>query len=174
MTGWTSHAEFKVREVRSDITEETSGLILHGVNCKGVMNFGIAKAIRTKWPEVYTRFNKNGSGVKLLGTLDIVTINAIDKLFIGNGYTQLNYGYDGQQYASITAIETVIQRAFNWIRSYNELIDIFNDGELNTNLILKSSKLGCSLGGLDWGTQVKPIFEKYEDIFRTEAEIFYI
>lgn len=156
--------------INEDITKQTTGFILHGTNTRGVMNAGVAKAIRNMWPQVYTQFKKNGSGEHLLGTLDIIKINST--LYVGNGYTQLNYGRDGKQYADIKAVESVIQQAFYWVAMNNQqLSELYDSPQL---FVLKSSKIASVLGGLDWETQVKPVFEKYEQLSGAEVEIYYI
>jgi O-acetyl-ADP-ribose deacetylase (regulator of RNase III) len=147
-----------MRLIKGDITQETSGLIIHGCNTVGGFGSGVAGAVRRKWPQVHHRFSQMGTGKHLLGTLDIVKID--DNLFIGNGYTQETCGYDGQRYASPEAIDRVLQKAFVYCH-------------LN-NIQLKSPMIGSGLGGLDWETEVKPLFEKYEQIYNTEVNIYYI
>jgi O-acetyl-ADP-ribose deacetylase (regulator of RNase III) len=143
----------------NDITNETEGAILHGVNCSGyAYKSGVASAIRKQWPNAYNSYVKRGGGVHLLGTIDIIQVN--DDLLVINGYTQETYGYDGQRYASPEATDRVLQKAF--VYCY-----------LN-NIQLKAPMIGSGLGGLDWETEVKPLFEKYEKIYNIQAEIFYI
>lgn len=51
---------------RGDLLASDCNVICHQVNCKGVMNAGIAKAIRNKYPQVYdvfmTSFASKGIG----------------------------------------------------------------------------------------------------------------
>lgn len=144
--------------IKGDITLETEGLIIHGVNCSGKMASGVALAIRNKWPVVYTRFVEAGSGQKLLGLLDTIWIN--DKLCIGNGYTQLTYGYDGQRYADLEAVRSVVHKAFLWCEMYQ--------------LALKAPKIASDRGGLSWDDEVKPLFLGNERKFGFESKIYHI
>lgn len=144
--------------IHQDITLENSGLIIHGVNCQRRMGSGVALAIKNKWPAVYDQYMEQGSGKIMLGKLHIIQITP--DLFVGNGYTQEFFGYDGAKYADIQAVDIVLHKAF--MQCY-----------LN-NIQLKAPKIGCQLGGLDWESEVKPLFEKYEDKFGTQAEIYYI
>ena len=48
--------------IQKDITTERHGLIIHGVNCQGVMGSGVALAIRNKWPVVYDEYKKHRQG----------------------------------------------------------------------------------------------------------------
>lgn len=142
--------------IYKDITTETSGLIVHGVNCQLVMGGGVALAIRNKWPIVYQTYRTKGKGGHLLGTLDIIEIS--DDLYVGNGYTQEFLGYDDFKYADIASVDAVLQKAFTCCQL--------------AALQLKTVKIGCLRGGLDWDTEIKPLFEKYESQFGAEAQIF--
>lgn len=98
-----------VQELVGDVTSPTVGIIGHGVNCQGVMGSGVAKAIREKFPQAYTEYKKLCDRTKpesLLGVTQLVQIT--DDLYVANMFTQLNYGADGKQYASIVAIREAI------------------------------------------------------------------
>lgn len=144
--------------IHQDITLENSGLIIHGVNCQRRMGSGVALAIKNKWPVVYDEYMKYGMGKDMLGKLHIIKV--APNLYVGNGYTQEFFGYDGAKYADIDAVDAVIHKAFLecWL----------------TDTQLKAPKIGCQLGGLDWDSEVKPLFEKYEQYYGTQAEIYYI
>jgi O-acetyl-ADP-ribose deacetylase (regulator of RNase III) len=142
--------------IYGDITKETSGLLVHGCNTRGVMGGGVALAIRNKWPIVYQTYRSRGKGKHLLGSLDIIKIT--DELYVGNGYSQEFLGTTNIKYADITAVNLVLQKAFSWCYI--------------NNVQLKTVKIGCLRGGLDWTTEVKPLFEKYEAHFKSEAQIF--
>lgn len=142
--------------IKGDITNETTGCLLSGVNCSGTaMNSGLAKAIRARWPEVYEYYKANGSGKDLLGTIHILDIT--DELKIINGYTQERYGYDGAQYADLQSVESVIKRACMYAHLYG--------------VQLKTVKIGCGLGGLDW-SQVGTLIERYEDCYSVVVEVY--
>lgn len=156
--------------INENITGQTTGLIIHGVNCSGAMGSGVALAIKTQWPQIYTKFKEVGPGEELLGQLDIIRINA--GLYIGNGYTQLNYGKDGKRYADLNAVDKVLQSAFLWVDVMNCTINsLVENGDL---FVLKAPKIASALGGLDWDTEIAPLFLKYEAEFGAEAEIYYI
>ena len=158
--------------INEDITQDftSPSLRIHSVNCSGVMGSGVALAYKTKWPQIYTRFKEIGAGESLLGDLDIIRIDANN--YIGNGYGQLYYGKDGTRYADPNAIDTIVHKAFAWVTLMNNTINsIVENGEL---FVLKSPKIASDLGGLDWDTEVAPIFLKYEELFGIESEIYYI
>lgn len=129
--------------IQKDITTvEEPFIIMHGVNCQDKMGSGVAKALYTKWPLVKEAYHlvKN----KELGWIDIVRV--ADKGYVVNCFTQEFYGYDGKRYADLKAIETCIRKVLINAEGY----DISN---------IYSPKIGCGLGGLDWETEVKPLFE---------------
>jgi len=134
----------KVSLVKGDITEIKIGVIGHGVNCRGKMGAGVAKAIAERWPLVkekyLTAFEAN-QAENLLGTVQVVEIN--DELIILNMFTQDRYGRNHQKYADSSAIKSCFHLA---ILVAKEL-----------NLPLYAPKIGCGLGGLDWESEVLPL-----------------
>lgn len=144
--------------VIGDISEETTGLIIHGCNCKGVMGAGVALAIRNKWPTVYKAYKSYlyEYGEDALGKLQIVKIT--DDLYIGNAFTQLTYGRNPDvKYADVHAIKMAVHQAMFWVGLYE--------------LELKSSLIGCSLGGLNWDKDVLPIYNELEKKCPEEIKI---
>lgn len=136
-----------------------SGLIVHGVNCLGAMGSGVALAIKNKWPVVFDSYKKLPTGKAMLGQTHFVTVGK--NLYVANCYTQLNFGSDNRKYADISAIEKCLESCYGFAKLMN--------------LDIHSVKIGSGLGGLNWGTEVEPIFqkinEKYNDINTT---IYYI
>ena len=143
--------------INDDILNCTEGLIVHGCNASGAMGSGIAKQIRAKYPDVYTKFKTIPEGLVSMGKLQIVKVS--DALYIGNAITQLNYGNDGKRYASVDAIYNSLKQAFAFCLIYEyELL---------------CPKIGCGLGGLDWTTDVKPIFKELMQEYPTvKVKIF--
>lgn len=148
--------------VQGDITQVKEGVIAHGVNCQGVMGAGAALAIRKKWPEVYDCYLRNqtdkGLEKQLLGSAHIIRVE--EKLWVANCYTQLNYGNDGKRYASPLAIESSLEFAFGWAATHKTT--------------LHAVKIGSDLGGLDWETHVRPIFEALNSDYEVETVIHYL
>lgn len=120
--------------------------IAHGVNCKGMMNSGVAKAIRNKWPAVFTQYEQlvrveriggvDASG--LLGSGQVVVVSNTKTVF--NLFTQNQYGYDGQQYVSYDAVAS----CFRYLRRY--LTSALNAAEP----VLAIPTIGSGLGGGNW------------------------
>jgi Predicted phosphatase homologous to the C-terminal domain of histone macroH2A1 len=141
----------------SDITEATSGIIIHGCNCRGVMGGGVAKALRDKFPEIYGPY-KNMCDVgkeRLLGSVQFVKIN--DDLTIGNMFTQVDLGYGGK-FASVEAIRSCLETVAQYGAEYTN----------SEPLTIHTPLIGALRGGLDWETEVYPVFvdinNKYDGI----------
>lgn len=130
-----------VKYLKKDVTMIEHGIIAHGVNCQGVMGSGIAKAIRNKWPVVFTEYSKEPTGPEMLGLIAMVYI--ADNLFVANCFTQEFYGKDGKKYASIDAVEKCLIECVFFSKTLA--------------LPLYMPKIGCGLGGLDWSREVEPI-----------------
>lgn len=134
-----------INEVVKDITTVDDGLVLHGVNCRGVMGSGVAKAIRDKWPIVYERYKKLPSSPDLLATTQILCV--AEGLHVANCFTQVDYGSDGGRYADLNAVNACLRTCF----SFADLLDLH----------LRMPKIGCGLGGLKWDTEVLPVVESH-------------
>lgn len=135
-----------MKYVKKDITTVDDGLVIHGVNCQGVMGSGVARAIRNKWPKVYDAYRQLGKGVHLLGCSHIVTISEDPILCVGNCYTQEYYGNDGKRYAELGSIESALDGVFSYASALG--------------LTIHSPMIGCGLGGLKW----EDVLEIYEGI----------
>ena len=141
-----------IKYIKGDITKQKTGLILHSVNCQGVMGSGVALAIRKKWPVVYDEYMKAPQGHKALGRIQLVYIT--DTLHVCNLWGQEFFGNDGKVYADINAIRNGLEQAFDFCT--------------HEKFVLKMPRIGALRGGLDWDTEVVPvieeIMEKYPDV----------
>lgn len=130
--------------LHKDITTVKSGIVAHGVNCQHVMNSGVAKAIRNRWPIVFETFKSRPRGKNMLGIVDMISVDPSDQLWVANCYTQVFYGYGGK-FANPEAIHTCLRG----VAIYADLYD----------LDVYMPRIGCGLGGLDWEKEVHPIVE---------------
>ena len=71
-----------------------------------------------------------------------------DGLYVANCWTQEYYGNDGGRYGSVPALRTCITKAFDFCEEYG--------------LELKTPKIASERAGLDWDTEVHPIFDEFE------------
>lgn len=142
-----------ITTIKQDITTATRGIIAHGVNCQGVMGSGVAGAIRRKWPAVFTEYKAYWDTIlspsEALGMVQVVEVD--EGLFVANCFSQLDYGNDGKQYASLEALTTALEGVFDYAHVYK--------------LPIYLPKIGCGLGGLDWETEVKPVIMQLHDTY---------
>lgn len=140
--------------IKKDITTVTFGVVAHGCNCdpRGIMGSGVAKAIRSKWPDAYLNHKKyiKIGGPASLGSVHVTNISDL-KLYVANCYTQVKFGSDGKRYADLQAIETTLTYVYGFCK--------FN------RLPIYLPQIGCGLGGLDWDNEVNPIVEKLDSQF---------
>lgn len=148
-----------INYIKCDVTTIEKGIVVHGVNCQGVMGSGVALAIRNKWPKVFTEYQRQCNGYVytrplLLGTVQYVKV--ADDVYVGNWFTQQYYGSDGGRYADPQAVYQCL----------------FNSGEFLTvqcqenERPLYMPRIGCGLGGLDWDEDLVPILDDFQKQFR--------
>ena len=114
------------------------------------MGSGVAKAIYEKWPavrEFYLACHREGK----IGLGCIATMEVEKDILVINGYTQEYYGYDGKRYADPDAINKVLHLAVHWAKINNSPI--------------YAPRLGSGLGGLDWESEVLPLFKDVARIY---------
>jgi O-acetyl-ADP-ribose deacetylase (regulator of RNase III) len=116
-------------------------IILHGVNCQRVMGSGVAKALYLKWPEVRQQYMSIPKEEMHLGKTQNVIVDR--DIWVVNGWTQENYGYDKKVYADSRAIDLCLKKT----------VTLADDLGI-TNIYLP--KIGCGLGGLSWTADVLP------------------
>ena len=115
-------------------------VIIHGCNCFNVMGAGIAKQIKTSFPEAYQADLETKKGDdKKLGTYTSANVN---NLTIVNAYTQYNYGL-GQKNVDYNAVRKIFR-----LIKHN-----FRDKRI------AYPKIGVGLGGGDW-KKIKSIIEE--------------
>lgn len=71
-------------------------VIVHQVNCQGVMGAGLAKQIKYAYPRVYNSYInacKTHNPEELLGKIQVITIPNSSRIVV-NFFAQLNYGRD--------------------------------------------------------------------------------
>jgi O-acetyl-ADP-ribose deacetylase (regulator of RNase III) len=143
-----------MKHLLQDITSVEDGLVIHGVNCLGVMGSGVALAIRKKWPQVYNSYKTIPTGGESLGVTQIVTVSP--DLYVANCFTQLNFGSDGKRYADLDSVDKCLNECFDFAQL--------------SNLHLRTPKIASDRGGLNWESEVKPLFDKYMKMY-TNVEV---
>lgn len=139
-----------MKHVIGDITSVQRGVIVHQVNCQGVMGSGVAAALRAKYPAIWEMYKERcdhntDAGVStaaLLGRAQLVQVG--DELWVCNLFSQNYYGRDGRRYTSYDALDTGLHHLWTQLKPYH--------GDVHHPLI------GAGLGGGNWEI-IKAIIE---------------
>jgi len=112
-------------------------MLIHGCNAQGVMNSGVAKTFREKYPQAFEKYRSDLANKHVsLGCVSFYNLDADRNIVLASTITQQFYGNDGKKYASYDAIRTVMSDCMT--------ISLF------CNIDIVMPKIGCGLGGLDW------------------------
>lgn len=138
-----------MKTLNEDILLQTRGIILQGVNTCGVMNSGLAKLIRDKYPKVYNDYiNQYNRSLLKLGTVSYVHVG--EELFIANCATQSNYGRNKDiVYVNYDAVRKCFKDVFGFAKM--------------VELPIHLPKIGCGLANGDWSIVEKILHEEIAD-----------
>ena len=141
-----------IKYVKGDLLDAPQKIVVHQVNCQGVMGSGVAKALRDKYPQVYTNykafidaqikdnfFYPDFTNKDLLGMIQFVKVG--EDRFVCNLFGQNNYLPRTKRHTDYSALHVG-----------------FNDLRSATPEDIAMPKIGCGLGGGDWKLVV-PIIE---------------
>jgi O-acetyl-ADP-ribose deacetylase (regulator of RNase III) len=133
-------------DIVGNILDITEGYIFHQVNCRGVMGAGLAKQIRTKWPQVYTDY------IEFLDTcpnpMGQFCITEVDTVHVVSVFGQLNYGR-GVKHTNYSAVLNALASASRVIPE-----DAF---------CYFPYKMGCGLAGGYWPEYHRIIKQVFAD-----------
>lgn len=138
-----------IEHIKCHIFESGADIILHQVNCQGVMGSGIAKQVREKYPEVYARYRQlcdemKDNRAELLGKTQFV--RTYEGCYIVNLFAQENFGYDGKCYTDYDALRECLAHTHSCC--FEETIAI-------------PYLMGCHRGGGRWDI----VYEMIKEIF---------
>lgn len=126
-----------VKIISGNLLDAKEDYICHQVNCQGVMGSGVAKAIRYKWPEVFTEYK---SYIDMhfdtpLGSVCYASINNSNQV-VANMFAQSSYGYDGKRYTSYDA--------------FCNCLSVMSRDIPKSKTIAFPYKIGSDRGGANW------------------------
>lgn len=149
-----------------NILDSGADIICHQVNCQGAMNSGVAKAIRNKWPKVYTEYKAKCDYEEatvndlygryespidwsecLLGDIQVVLVD--ENKAVINMFAQQYYGYDQKRYTSYDAFWYCLGRIKRIINP--------------EKTIAFPARIGCVRGGANWNVILTMIEEVLGD-----------
>ena len=131
-----------------NIFSSNADIIVHQVNCQGVMGAGLAKQVKSKYPQVFQAYQQECRKPEdsLLGSALIV--DAQDGRYIANCFAQKGYGRQQQQtdYAAL--------------RSSLQAVRSFAEADPAKSVAIPYG-IGCGLGGGDWRTVLEIITQTF-------------
>lgn len=139
-----------IKIIKGDVFDTNARIIAHQVNCQGVMESGVAKQVRERYPELYKRYVRYP---KVLGTVFIFDVHSLRK--IANLYAQDQYGYDGKIYTDMEALRMCFQTLNDFAKEHKYTIAM-------------PYKIACGLGGANWDE----VYNMIEDIFEVDVELW--
>jgi O-acetyl-ADP-ribose deacetylase (regulator of RNase III) len=142
-----------------NIVEVQKGIIVQGCNAQGVMGSGVAKALRERYPAIFTAYKGqidqwNAQGVDPLGKVTIFMQKT--DLFIANAITQRHFGKDGKRYVSYKAIA----------ECFAEVALVASELRMDVHYPL----IGAGLGGGEWpiiSEIIEGVFAKFPTVNHT-------
>ncbi len=125
--------------INGDITDVTSGYIIHQVNDRGVMGAGVALAIKNKFPKHFEDY-KNTQRIEGLNLGEIINTNINEDLNV--------IGFISQ-----SGLKSMFNRKpTNYDAFYNCLLQLKEIYENDTESeFYMPFRIGCANGGGDWG-----------------------
>lgn len=141
-----------VKIIQGDLLSLKDGILVHQVNCRGVMGSGIALSIRNKYPKAftdYTSFVANTTFAEsLLGNVNFSKVT--EDLIVANLFGQLNYGLSG-----VFTDYAALEKGLTTVRDF-----AVSEG-LHVGIPFG---IGCVRGGADWNIVHKMIETIFNDV----------
>lgn len=147
-----------INYVRMNLLDAPADIIVHQVNCKGVMGSGVAKTVRDLFPKTYSKYRNlcfEKGAINLLGR-NLYTEEQHNgrRILVANMFGQNEYGRD-RQYTNYEALLSCFEKlaaAAADLRSRN----------LPCTIAIPYN-IGCGRGGGDWNIVSKFIEDSLAD-----------
>jgi hypothetical protein len=131
----TNSKEIIMRTQSGNLLDITTGIVVHQVNCQGVMGAGLAKSLRSAYPIIFPRYQQFcRAGHLRPGMVQFVCVS--DSLYVCNLAGQDGYGRD-RCYTDYDAVAIALSK-------------LYRVGLERSLPIYIPYLMGCSLGGGDW------------------------
>ncbi|NEN82630.1 macro domain-containing protein [Paenibacillus elgii] len=136
--------------IAGDLLEAKEDIVGHQVNCQAVMGSGVAKLLKTKYPNLYTSYLdycKDKTPEELLGTLQLVDVQG--KL-VANIFGQLTYGRSKKVYTDYAALKEALLSLKNYAKEHALTVAL-------------PYGIGCGLANGSWEIVGKILEETFDD-----------
>ena len=142
----------EIKNIDGNLMDSTAEVLMHQVNCQGVMGSGVAKAIRTKWPIVFDKYEactKRSIITSLMGK--VLPVKVEDNKTVLNLFAQENFGYDGKRYTSYDAIDTCLKKSAKWCVEHG------------VKTVALPYHMSSDRGGANWNIIMEMIKQHFQD-----------
>lgn len=159
---------------QGNLLDANENIIVHQVNCQGVMGGGVARQIKEKWPTVYKHYMRISNTAyklripseKLLGMVcwDMVQEKIRDggqDKWIASIFGQLDYNRNG---------ERKLQTDYDALMK--GLIEVANNANQYGESVAMPYKIGCGCGGGDWSKVLEIIYEVFEPLENVDVVLY--
>lgn len=149
-------------------------IIVHQVNCQGVMGAGVARQIKEKWPIVYDHYMRMIKTCeklliprkKLLGEVcwDMIQEKARDgghDKWIASIFGQLDYNRNGEK--KLQTDYDALKKGF---------ITIANNASWYDESVAMPYMIGCGRGGGNWSKVLEMIYEVFEPLENVDVVLY--
>lgn len=139
----------EIKVVEGNILDASEDIIVHQVNCLGVMGAGLAKQIAERYPivkEKYLEYCNKYIRESLLGELHLVDTK--EGKLVANVFGQMGIkknSLDKKVYTDFEALKLGLERVRNF-------------AEVQSMSVAIPTHIGCGLAGGDWD-EIKPMIE---------------
>ena len=153
--------------VNGDLLKADLPVIAHQTNCLGVMGAGIAKSIKNKWNNVFTKYKSLCTNIvdkhNLLGKIQLCATNDTPIKEIANLFGEYSFTESVAPYENRHTDYDALRNA---LVSLKEKLTILGYDKVGIPY-----KLGCGLAGGDWNGVVYPMLQ---EIFNDNTITLYI
>ena len=159
---------------QGNLLDAPESIIVHQVNCKGVMDGGVSRQIKEKWPFVYDHYmriiktveNLSIPREKLLGQVcwDMIQVKIIDggqDKWVASIFGQLDYNRND---------EKKLQTDYDALKK--GLIDIANNANQYGESVAMPYMIGCGRGGGIWSKVLEIIYEVFEPLENVNVVLY--
>lgn len=144
-----------INEHKGNVLDTENAVVVHCVNCQGIMGSGIAREIKERFPEAFDMYHKTYlQGILTLGSVSYAVVETNQNMIIANAAGQYAYGrervhvdYDATRYC---------------FRQINHYMDIFFLPDYGINTV-NFPLFGCGLAGGSWDIVSQIIDEELDD-----------
>jgi O-acetyl-ADP-ribose deacetylase (regulator of RNase III) len=171
--------------IKGSLLDAKEDILVHQVNCQGVMGSGVAYFIKQKWPEVYRQYRDfindtlssedniawhiGNNESKLLGLVNFAHTDPYNQnpnepqKMIANLFGQDSYSGQGGRFTNYEALYKGLE-IVNELAKFSKQLAKYPENQKHSSVAMPY-KIGCGLGGGTWDivyAMIKAIFTEVD------------